>query len=110
MKKSYLIIVYTLLKLVVSFIVVRWVTVYFSPTINSVNFFNLPSQKLYYYNDIIQFCISTLVTGNIVFARKKGEVRLLLVTPLLVLVFQIVLMVFFNQRVPSWLHSPSFIP
>lgn len=112
MKKSNIESLHTVLKMLVSLFAIHTLvsgqSTKFKPSLTSVNFYDFSFDRLYHADSVIFIVISLIATINIVFARKKNDLRWLIVTPLVVFLLQMLLIFFFEEKVSSWL--PSSIP
>ncbi len=107
MKKSYLTHTHNVIKITVCFVFIYyWLTRFLSPSLISFKVFDFPMWKLFHYDNYIDFLLAIFATVNVLYARKRGDVRWLVVTPLIMLTFQILLMILFDAPsifdIPTW--------
>lgn len=107
MKKSLLTRTHNVIKIIVCFVFIYyWLFPYLSPTIINFKVNDLPLWKLFDYDNIVQLLVAIFATVNVLYARKRGDVRWLVVTPLIMLAFQILLMILFDAPsifdIPTW--------
>lgn len=98
MKKPIIKYLHIALKIFILFQLVLYISPFSSPGLTTLKFFNVSLANLYKLAFFSEYIIAILVTLNIIWARKKADPRLLIVTPLFILAIQVILMVFFEKR------------
>jgi len=111
MKKFHITSLHTIIKVLVSFYVIADIAINIDPFFGAVNFFNKSWDTLFVYDVIATKIIAVVATINILYAGKKNNWRWLLVTPVIILVLQILLMFFFKARqLPGQGDPRTYIP